>query len=69
MQTVNKTFPEILARQIWLHYFNDYLRERNIITEDEWRKLRQKIGEYTAKGAQNVTSERLLFLLFSLDMI
>lgn len=44
MQTVNKTFPEILARQIWLHYFNDYLRERNIITEDEWRKLRQKIG-------------------------
>lgn len=44
MQTVNQTFPEILARQIWLHYFNDYLRERNIITEEEWRKMRQKIG-------------------------
>ena len=44
LQTINKSPPEALARQIWLHYFNDYLRERNIITEDEWRKLRQKIG-------------------------
>lgn len=44
MQTINKSPPEALVRQIWLHYFNDYLRERNIITEEEWRKLRQKIG-------------------------
>lgn len=44
MQTINESPPEALARQIWLHYFNDYLRKRNIITEEEWRKLRQKIG-------------------------
>lgn len=44
LQTINKTPPETLARQIWLHYFNDYLRNKNIITEEEWRKIRQKIG-------------------------
>lgn len=44
LQTINKSPLEALARQIWLHYFNDYLRKRNIITEEEWRKLRQKIG-------------------------
>lgn len=44
LQTINKSPPEALARQIWLHYFNDYLRRQNIITEEEWRKLRQKIG-------------------------
>ena len=44
LQTINKSPPEALARQIWLHYFNDYLRKQNIITEEEWRKIRQKIG-------------------------
>ena len=44
MQTINKSPPEALTRQIWLHYFNDYLRKQNIITEEEWRKIRQKIG-------------------------
>lgn len=37
-------FKERVARETWLHYFNDYLRERGIITEEEWRKIRQKIG-------------------------
>ncbi len=36
-------FPPNLVRQIWLHYFNDYLREQNIITEEEWRKMRRLI--------------------------
>lgn len=44
LQTINKSPPEALARQLWLHYFNDYLRKQNIITEEEWRKMRQKIG-------------------------
>lgn len=44
MQTINKSPPESLARQIWLHYFNDYLRNKNIITEEEWRKMSKKIG-------------------------
>ena len=26
LQTINKSPPEILARQTWLHYYNDYLR-------------------------------------------
>lgn len=43
LQTINKSPPEALARQTWLHYYNDYLRERGIITEDEWRKMRRLI--------------------------
>lgn len=35
---------ESVARETWLHYFNDYLREREIITEEEWRKMRRLIG-------------------------
>lgn len=42
MQTIKKSPPE-LARQTWLHYYNDYLREHGIITEDEWRKMRRMI--------------------------
>lgn len=37
--------PEGLTRQIWLHYFNDYLLKRQIISEEEWRKMRRLIGE------------------------
>lgn len=43
MQTINKSPPEILARQTWLHYYNDYLREHGVITEEEWRKMRHMI--------------------------
>lgn len=35
--------PNSLVRQTWLHYFNDYLREHGVITEDEWRKIRRLI--------------------------
>lgn len=34
---------ERLARTIWLNYFNDYLRERQVITEQEWQKMRHLI--------------------------
>lgn len=37
---------EGLTRQIWLHYFNDYLLKRQIISEEEWRKMRRLIGEF-----------------------
>ena len=40
----NGTFSEQLVRQTWLHYYNDYLRDKGIITEDEWRKMRRLIG-------------------------
>ena len=44
MQIDSKSSMESLVRQTWLHYYNDYLRERGIITEEKWRKKRQKIG-------------------------
>lgn len=44
LQIASRSTPESLVRQIWLHYFNDYLFSRKIITEDEWRKMRRLIG-------------------------
>lgn len=38
------TFSEQIVRQTWLNYYNDYLRAKNIITEEEWRKMRRLIG-------------------------
>ena len=32
-----------IAEQIWLHYYNDYLFGKGIITEDVRNKLRFKI--------------------------
>jgi len=43
LQPINKSPPEALVRQTWLHYYNDYLRERGVITEEEWRKMRRLI--------------------------
>lgn len=37
--------PQEFVRQTWLHYFNNYLRERRIITEEEWRKMRRLIDK------------------------
>ena len=45
MQTIQKCPPEVLVRQTWLHYFNDYLREHGVITEEEWRKMRRLIEQ------------------------
>lgn len=45
LQTSDPLFPVSIVRQTWLHYFNDYLRERHIITEDEWRKMRRLIDK------------------------
>lgn len=43
MQIASRPTLESLARQIWLHYFNDYLFKHRVITEDEWRKMRRLI--------------------------
>lgn len=32
-----------IAQQIWLHYYNDYLFEKGIITEQERNKLKFRI--------------------------
>ena len=34
------------AEAIWLHYYNNYLREHGIITEDEWRKMRRLVEQH-----------------------
>ncbi len=44
LQTTGTSPPNSLVRQIWLHYFNDRLRDKHIITEEEWRKMRRLIG-------------------------
>ena len=46
LQTIQKSPPEVLVRQTWLHYYNDYLRERGVITEEEWRKMRRLIEQH-----------------------
>lgn len=35
-----------LAEQIWLHYYNDYLFGKGIITEDTRNKLKFKIDSW-----------------------
>ena len=40
----NNTSVEQIARQTWLNYYNDYLRDKGVITEEEWRKMRRLIG-------------------------
>lgn len=43
LHTAFSPIPYNLIRQTWLHYFNDYLRKKQIITEEEWRKMRRII--------------------------
>lgn len=34
---------EPVAKKIWLNYYNNYLYEHHVITEDEKRKMQRKI--------------------------
>lgn len=43
LHTTFQPIPYNLVRQTWLHYYNDYLRKKQIITEEEWRKMRRLI--------------------------
>lgn len=45
LQIVGSSTQNNLTRRIWLQYFNDYLREHEVITEDEWRKMRRRIEQ------------------------
>ena len=45
LQTINKSPPEAFARRIWLHYFNDTLRAKGLLSEKEWREMRQLIEQ------------------------
>ncbi|WP_418927256.1 hypothetical protein [Dysosmobacter sp.] len=45
MQTINKSPPEAFTRRIWLHYFNDTLRAKGLLSEKEWREMRQLIEQ------------------------
>ena len=45
LQTINKSPPEAFTRRIWLHYFNDTLRAKGLLSEKEWRELRQLLEQ------------------------
>lgn len=45
MENIKEFLPGALVRQTWLHYYNDYLRKRQVITEEEWRKMRRLIDK------------------------
>lgn len=47
-----------VARQIWLHYYNDYLREREVITEAEWHKMRRLIDRKPPHKEMKEVGER-----------
>ena len=37
------------ARQIWLSYFNRYLFEKHVITEEQYRKMQREISKKNVK--------------------
>ena len=37
---------ESVAKKIWLNYYNNYLYEHHVITEDEKRKMQRKIEKW-----------------------
>lgn len=43
-QHKGKQTADAVVRKIWLNYFNDYLYQHNLITEEERQKLRRMIG-------------------------
>lgn len=43
-QQKEKQAADAVVRKIWLNYFNDYLYQHNLITEEERQKLRRMIG-------------------------
>ncbi len=43
-QHKEKQAADAVVRKIWLNYFNDYLYQHNLITEEERQKLRRMIG-------------------------
>lgn len=45
LQTTKNPLTDNHARLIWLHYYNNYLLEHNVITPNEHRKMRRLIGE------------------------
>ena len=45
MTETRKPSAESLARQIWLNYYNDYLLEHGVISQEMWRKMRLAIGQ------------------------
>lgn len=44
LQTGTSPHKANFARKVWLHYYNDQLRQKRVITDEEWRKVRRQIG-------------------------
>lgn len=54
----NQREQNIMAEEIWLNYFNNYLRERQIITEDQRRKMCSKIIHHCNRKRKQTTREQ-----------
>ena len=44
----DQTKKQIMAEEIWLNYFNNYLHEKQVITEDERNRMANQISARTA---------------------
>ena len=45
---MQKNQEQLIAEEIWLNYFNDYLFEKQLISETERNKMKNLIGRRTA---------------------
>ena len=41
---MQKTQEQLIAEEIWLNYFNDYLFQKQLISETERNKMKHLIG-------------------------
>ena len=46
-QKNRKQQKQSLISQLWLHYYNSYLYEKQIITETERNKMKNMINQYS----------------------
>ena len=54
----NQHEQSIMAEEIWLNYFNNYLHERQIITEEQRRKMCSKIIHHCNSKRKQTTREQ-----------
>lgn len=45
----------IIIEELWLIYFNDTLRSRGLITEEQWAKMHTRINSRTEKKKKQIS--------------
>lgn len=54
----NQQKKDIMAEEIWLNYFNNYLYEHKVITEDERNKMKNQISFRSDRKRKSQGRER-----------